>query len=129
MAGASGAGQLVPHWSGNSYALSASGARCWRHIQIHAFVVVMYRTTVARAEDIISDLLEAVTKTAATPLKSQKLEGDVAADQVVHLFGNRQVVLNVLCGWLLHCKRFLRLRWFVSTVVCPACFRGGCHWP
>jgi len=21
------------------------------------------------------------------------------------------------------------LRWSVSTVVCPACLRGDCHWP
>src|SRR6056297_940583 len=35
--------------------------------------------------------------------------------------------LNVLCGWLLHCKSFLAISAvvFVSTVVCPACLCGG----
>lgn len=35
--------------------------------------------------------------------------------------------LNVVCGWLLHCKSFLVAFavLFVSTVVCPACLRGG----
>ncbi|TQM90081.1 hypothetical protein BD293_4000 [Roseinatronobacter monicus] len=34
---------------------------------------------------------------------------------------------NVLCGWLLHCKRFLSMFAviFVSTVVCPACLCFG----
>jgi hypothetical protein len=35
--------------------------------------------------------------------------------------------MNGLCGWLLHCKSFLVIfaGIFVSTVVCPACLRGG----
>jgi len=35
--------------------------------------------------------------------------------------------VNVLCGWLLHCKSFLAISAviFVSTVVCPACLCGG----
>ena len=33
---------------------------------------------------------------------------------------------NVVCGWLLHCKRFLGVcAYFVSTVVCPACLCFG----
>lgn len=34
---------------------------------------------------------------------------------------------NDICGWLLHCKNFLVMfaGIFVSTVVCPACLRGG----
>ena len=34
---------------------------------------------------------------------------------------------NAVCGWLLHCKRFLAISAviFVSTVVCPACLCGG----
>jgi hypothetical protein len=34
---------------------------------------------------------------------------------------------NDICGWLLHCKSFLVILAgiFVSTVVCPACLRGG----
>ncbi len=34
---------------------------------------------------------------------------------------------KVVCGWLLHCKSFLAISAvvFVSTVVCPACLRGG----
>ena len=35
--------------------------------------------------------------------------------------------LNGVCGWLLHCKRFLAISAviFVSTVVCPACLCFG----
>ena len=36
-------------------------------------------------------------------------------------------MINGLCGWLLHCKRFLSIFAviFVSTVVCPACLCFG----
>ena len=35
--------------------------------------------------------------------------------------------MSGLCGWLLHCKRFLAISAviFVSTVVCPACLCFG----
>ena len=40
--------------------------------------VVMHRSSVAHAEQIVSELMETVTRHAAVPLKLQKLEGDAA---------------------------------------------------
>ena len=44
----------------------------------------------------------------------------------IEVFGPTSIP-KVLCGWLLHCKRFLVIfaGIFVSTVVCPACLCFG----
>ncbi len=65
-----------------------------------------------------------VLPTFVTPVSSpsfgfsqmQRVADMAAAWPVLH------IVLKVLCGWLLHCKRFSAIsERFVSTVVCPAC--------
>jgi len=55
--------------------------------------VVMHRSSIAHAEQIVSELLETVTQNAAVPLKLQKLEGD-AAFLVAEVTGPADTAVN-----------------------------------
>ncbi len=61
-------------------------------------------------------------------LVPQSLHFALAANDHYRALGqNLDGGTKVLCGWLLHCKRFFGdfSGHFVSTVVCPACLCGG----
>jgi len=55
--------------------------------------VVMHRSSIAHAEQIVSELLETVTQNATVPLKLQKLEGD-AAFLVAEVTGPLDIAVN-----------------------------------